>query len=94
MGLDTSHGAWHEVQSPTVPFRGDKEQFKYFSSKVKAEEYVIINRPVLSIQDLLDKWPIAFDAISNLRYDKDKLVFTIPFGEVKQLAKSKIDKQQ
>ncbi len=43
-----------KVAAPYDPFYGVRSQFKYFSTKEKAEEFVTMNRPVLSVQEIMD----------------------------------------
>lgn len=50
----------------------DKAMFKdgsvlYFSTREKAEEYIIMNKPCLSIQDLLDTKGVYFEGESKLK---------------------------
>lgn len=60
--------------------------FKYFSTKEKAEEWVIMNKPCLSLNDLLENW----DADSKYRVNKS-LYETAPlFLNFKKVAKSKL----
>lgn len=42
------------LRAPANPFKGDKDQFKYFSSKEAAMEYVTYNKRCLSLTDVLD----------------------------------------
>lgn len=42
------------VTAPKNPSKGDHNQFKYFSTKEKAEEYKIRHQSLLSLQDILD----------------------------------------
>lgn len=48
---------WHAVKcaAPENPFYGNLNQFKYFSTKEKAEEYVLMNKPCLSLKEVVDK---------------------------------------
>jgi len=46
----------HSIIAPSTPFYGIDKQFKYFSSKEAAENYVLMNKPCLSLDDLLNVW--------------------------------------
>jgi hypothetical protein len=41
------------VNAPLRPFKGDHGQFKYFSSESAANEYVLNNKPLLSLKEIL-----------------------------------------
>lgn len=43
----------YPVKAPEKPFKGDKNQFKYFSSKEAANEYILYNKPLLSLQEII-----------------------------------------
>ncbi len=51
---------------------GDKDNVKYFSTKDAAEEYVLMNKPQLSIQDVMNRLEHYIqdkrNALSNLKY--------------------------
>lgn len=51
-----STDGWHFVSAnaPSSPFRGDKGQFKYFSTKEAAEDYVFNNKPCLSFGEVIE----------------------------------------
>lgn len=42
----------YPVTAPQIPFKGDHNQFKYFSTIEKAEEWVYLNKKSISINDL------------------------------------------
>ena len=68
----------NEINLPRVRWRYGGE--KYFSTKEAAEEFILLNRPMLSIRDLLDNgfvYEYLTQTMKNLR----------------QLAKSKMDKK-
>lgn len=44
------------VKAPEIPFKGDKGQFKYFSTKEAAEDYVLRNKPALSLSQVLTRY--------------------------------------
>jgi hypothetical protein len=59
--------------------------YKYFSTKEKADEYVLLNKPCLSLNDLLSVWD---EQASVDLYRKSPL-----FKNFKELAKSKINQK-
>lgn len=69
---------WHTVsaKAPKSPFRGDKEQFKYFSTKEVAEEYIVNHKPcfslfeVISIYDKSRTGPLYTQALRSLAQSK------------------------
>lgn len=62
---------------------------KYFYTKKKAEEYVIQNKPCLSLNDLLSVW----DSIWSDFNDPYKIKSTPMYKRFEQLVKDKISKQ-
>jgi hypothetical protein len=57
-------------------------KYKTFSSEEKAEEYVLINKPMLSLQDLLNVWGVS-DEIGAYKT-------SLMFNKFEKLAKSKL----
>jgi hypothetical protein len=57
---------------------------KYFSTKEKAEEYILMNKPIVSLIDILSVWDK--DHIKTPRYYMDAPIFV----RIKELAKSKL----
>lgn len=71
----------HPVKAPTSPFKGDKDQFKYFSNKEAAEEYITMNKPLFSISEL------ASNIINHSVYKANYIELLI------QKAKEKLNKR-
>lgn len=69
-------GIW-EVCKPTIGFVYEPEYEKYFSTKEAAEEYVLMNKPCLSFNDVLKNVIIA-RGLDDL-------------SQIKQLVKSKLN---
>lgn len=63
----------------------ENKQFerKNFSTREKAEEYINLHKPVLSVNDI--------EGIGRLMYNHESYEQIINFNELKQLAKQKID---
>jgi len=55
-----------------------------FSTKEKAEEYILINKPLISLNDLLNKWS------RNGGWEIQKIKESPLFNSFKDLAKSKL----
>lgn len=58
---------------------------KFFSTKEKAEEYVLMNKPLLSVNDIVKNFRTRLSG----SYDNTRLV-QIAFTDLKELAKSKL----
>lgn len=68
---------WTKVQAPKYPFYGANNEFKYFSTEDAAREWVLMNKPCLSVKDFIDKFtPTPWTET-----------------QIKELAKSKINNQ-
>ena len=48
------------------PFQGSDNQFKYFSTKQLANEYVVQNNPKLSVNDVMDFFRNYFEETNNM----------------------------
>jgi hypothetical protein len=79
--LSTSR--WHlvkNVSSPVNPFYGDNhESFKYFSTEEAAKEYILMNKHLLSVNDIKDWLEKYFDYPNGINVN-----------HVRELAKSKL----
>lgn len=60
------------------------EIYKDFSTKEKAEEFIFMNKPVLSINDLLMK--------NETYYPANKTIIGVTFSKLKELVKQKLNK--
>ncbi len=78
---------WHavKVKACDAPFAGDKEQFKYFPTKEAAEEYILQNKPCLSLNDLLDVW---YNDTDQLPENRERYATSQLFGNFLQKAKT------
>lgn len=76
------------------PSPGDRLQFIYFSSESAAKEYILLNTPVLSVNEVLKlDADIHVGAISkNTPYNDGDQIIIFNEKELKAFAKSKIDK--
>jgi hypothetical protein len=69
------------------------EELKYFSSKEKAEEYVLMNKPTLSVSDVCNL--ITTSQFHNRKHDRADEDYWVVYSstlidKLKQLAKSKL----
>jgi len=63
----------------------------YFHSKEKAEQYILENKPVLSLNDLLSVWDKAYVSIDTVSKPQSFYESAPMFLKFKELAKSKIN---
>lgn len=73
--------SWNQKQAK---FNG----YLYFSTEEKAQEYILMNKPMLSLNDLLDVWGVGAEYPQQKEhYKKSDL-----FSNFKELAKKKLNK--
>lgn len=72
----------HTATKDTKFFMSDKP----FSTKEKAEEYILMNKPCLSINDILEE--LKLETAEALK--KGIMVYSIEMDKIKQLVKSKL----
>jgi hypothetical protein len=78
--INTTYESYWEVNELEIGDEFDQwDGVKYFSTHIAANEYVLINKPCLSINDLISAWE-GFHKYSPL------------FSKLKELAKSKISR--
>jgi hypothetical protein len=58
--LNTETWLWAcGIKAPRNPFAGDVVQYKYFSTKEASDNYILMNKPVLSVNDIISQ-PCGF----------------------------------
>jgi hypothetical protein len=71
--LSTNNWLTTSVVAPVSPFYGAKDEFKYFSTKMAAEQYILAHKPCLTLKevtDILYKGGDFAAIISNLAKEK------------------------
>jgi hypothetical protein len=80
----------YPVTAPKNPFCGDNGQFKYFSTKEVAEEYILNHKPLLSLEDVFSVCE-KVDEVHWEGADDDRDCEVFYTEKLKELAKSKLN---
>jgi hypothetical protein len=82
--LNNTPNEIHPVANASQTHKGDGVNRRYFSTKEAAEEYILLNKPCLSVSDVIERISDAFDT-DCFNTSKGEL-----FSHIKRLAKSKL----